>query len=270
MINYPEWDDFCRLAWKSFEEKVFSKAASLEPVRSDITYAQVVEAVENYWEQWVNGSVERENTFGKAKEGLALKIYKELHLPAVISIPPAPQKSWVTETDKQCRYYWPLTRKVMIDSMGQGVTDKIDKESENILQHLQDPRKAQQWRVQGLVIGNIQAGKTANYSALISKAADAGQRQNNRQRHQSHVRARCFFFRFCVLCTHNFFRRTLVINNSDFAKFNVKKKSVSNNTKPRSSDRGLLALYLGWQGQKESNPQPTVLETVALPIELYP
>lgn len=176
MINYPEWDDFCRLAWKSFEEKVFSKAASLEPVRSDITYAQVVEAVENYWEQWVNGSVERENTFGKAKEGLALKIYKELHLPAVISIPPAPQKSWVTETDKQCRYYWPLTRKVMIDSMGQGVTDKIDKESENILQHLQDPRKAQQWRVQGLVIGNIQAGKTANYSALISKAADAGYR----------------------------------------------------------------------------------------------
>ena len=34
------------------------------------------------------------------------------------------------------------------------------------------------------------------------------------------------------------------------------------------------ALPLGdtpyWQGQKESNPQPTVLETVALPVELYP
>ena len=25
-----------------------------------------------------------------------------------------------------------------------------------------------------------------------------------------------------------------------------------------------------WQGQKDLNPQPTVLETVALPIELYP
>ena len=176
MTNYPEWDDFCQGAWKSFEEKVFSKAASLEPVRSDITYAQVVETVEDYWEQWVNGSVERQNTFGKAKEGLALRIYQELHSPAVTSIPPAPQKSWVTEADKQCRYYWPLTEKVMIDSMGQGVTKKIDDESENVLQHLQDPRKVQNWRVQGLVIGNIQAGKTANYSALISKAADAGYR----------------------------------------------------------------------------------------------
>jgi hypothetical protein len=26
----------------------------------------------------------------------------------------------------------------------------------------------------------------------------------------------------------------------------------------------------GWQGQKGSNPRPTVLETVALPTELYP
>ena len=40
MTNYPEWDDFCQGAWKSFEEKVFSKAASLEPVRSDITYSR--------------------------------------------------------------------------------------------------------------------------------------------------------------------------------------------------------------------------------------
>ena len=30
------------------------------------------------------------------------------------------------------------------------------------------------------------------------------------------------------------------------------------------------AVRFWWQGQKESNPQPTVLETVALPIELYP
>ena len=25
-----------------------------------------------------------------------------------------------------------------------------------------------------------------------------------------------------------------------------------------------------WQGQKDMNPEPTVLETAALPIELYP
>ena len=28
--------------------------------------------------------------------------------------------------------------------------------------------------------------------------------------------------------------------------------------------------WVFWQGQQESNPQPTVLETATLPIELYP
>ncbi len=31
-----------------------------------------------------------------------------------------------------------------------------------------------------------------------------------------------------------------------------------------------LTLRIRWQGQRESNPQPSVLETDALPIELYP
>ncbi len=28
--------------------------------------------------------------------------------------------------------------------------------------------------------------------------------------------------------------------------------------------------FVVWQGQKDLNPQPTVLETATLPIELYP
>ena len=40
--------------------------------------------------------------------------------------------------------------------------------------------------------------------------------------------------------------------------------SVKSNRDPKA------AVRFWWQGQKESNPQPTVLETVALPIELYP
>ena len=40
--------------------------------------------------------------------------------------------------------------------------------------------------------------------------------------------------------------------------------SVKSNRDPRA------AVRFWWQGQKESNPQPTVLETVALPAELFP
>lgn len=43
-----------------------------------------------------------------------------------------------------------------------------------ILGHLQDPESEGSWDRRGLVIGHVQSGKTANYSGLISKAADAG------------------------------------------------------------------------------------------------
>jgi len=44
-----------------------------------------------------------------------------------------------------------------------------------ILGHLQDPlSEGTAWSRRGLVIGHVQSGKTANYTGLIAKAADAG------------------------------------------------------------------------------------------------
>lgn len=45
----------------------------------------------------------------------------------------------------------------------------------NILGHLQDPAsEGTTWNRRGLVIGHVQSGKTANYTGLIARAADAG------------------------------------------------------------------------------------------------
>lgn len=46
--------------------------------------------------------------------------------------------------------------------------------SEKILGLLQDPVSEGKWDRRGLVIGSVQSGKTANYLALIARAADAG------------------------------------------------------------------------------------------------
>lgn len=44
-----------------------------------------------------------------------------------------------------------------------------------ILGHLQDPKsEGSTWNRRGLVIGHVQSGKTANYTGLIARAADAG------------------------------------------------------------------------------------------------
>ena len=50
-----------------------------------------------------------------------------------------------------------------------------------------------------------------------------------------------------------------------------KNKSIpksSQNARKHSVTLRLLSVF--WQGHKDLNPEPTVLETAALPIELYP
>ncbi len=51
---------------------------------------------------------------------------------------------------------------------------KIKVSSDIILDHMANPKTEKYFNKQGLVIGDIQSGKTANYTAVINKAIDAG------------------------------------------------------------------------------------------------
>mgnify|MGYP003303864345 CR=1 FL=1 len=51
---------------------------------------------------------------------------------------------------------------------------KIKVSSDIILDHMANPKSSNYFNKQGLVIGDIQSGKTANYTAVINKAIDAG------------------------------------------------------------------------------------------------
>lgn len=46
--------------------------------------------------------------------------------------------------------------------------------SSQILNRLGDPNKKESWKRKGLVIGDVQSGKTANYTSVCNKAIDAG------------------------------------------------------------------------------------------------
>ena len=52
--------------------------------------------------------------------------------------------------------------------------DSIDVSTDKILGFCGDPKSNKDFAVKGLVVGDIQSGKTANYTALINKAVDAG------------------------------------------------------------------------------------------------
>lgn len=53
---------------------------------------------------------------------------------------------------------------------------EISNSTEQILSYLENPNRPAPWDVRGLVVGNIQAGKTSNYIGLLAKAVDAGYR----------------------------------------------------------------------------------------------
>jgi Z1 domain len=51
-----------------------------------------------------------------------------------------------------------------------------DEVTDRILDRLGNPRDMSNWSRRGMVVGHVQSGKTANYTGLVCKAADAGYR----------------------------------------------------------------------------------------------
>lgn len=73
-------------------------------------------------------------------------------------------------------YYWERYRDYMLreKSWNNGVVEKLGDVSDEILNMLGDPEEAGIWKRKGLILGDIQSGKTSTYTALCNKAADAG------------------------------------------------------------------------------------------------
>lgn len=62
------------------------------------------------------------------------------------------------------------------EGWGEPMVQSLSDVTGKILGLLQNPRDEGSWDRRGLVIGHVQSGKTANYTGLIAKAADAGYR----------------------------------------------------------------------------------------------
>lgn len=72
-------------------------------------------------------------------------------------------------------YYWDRYRKLLVEKRFTGqVIATVDDVTERILGLLENPEKVGSWDRRGMVVGHVQSGKTANYTGLICKAADAG------------------------------------------------------------------------------------------------
>ncbi|MCL1827397.1 MAG: Z1 domain-containing protein, partial [Candidatus Cloacimonetes bacterium] len=73
-------------------------------------------------------------------------------------------------------FYWDRYKEYLLQDKGrpENVVNTLDKVSSEILDFLGNPADKSHWKRRGLILGDIQSGKTQTYNSLINKAADAG------------------------------------------------------------------------------------------------
>ena len=72
------------------------------------------------------------------------------------------------------RFWLPYLEFLKSKGWSEAAVTTIEETSEKILSNLEDPQRPGAWKVHGMVVGEVQSGKTANYIGLICRALDAG------------------------------------------------------------------------------------------------
>ncbi len=84
---------------------------------------------------------------------------------------------WLTEAKVNRSWeFWDRYRRYQEDvkALPPNVIRQLDRTTDRVLRRLEDPHRPGTWRRTGLVVGQVQSGKTGNYVGLLCKAADAG------------------------------------------------------------------------------------------------
>ena len=85
-------------------------------------------------------------------------------------------RPWLDDSQRDIDWYYWGRYKRLLDQQQfpPKVIQSLDDITKQILDHLEDPKKEDQWARKGMVVGHVQSGKTANYTGVINKAADSG------------------------------------------------------------------------------------------------
>jgi len=72
--------------------------------------------------------------------------------------------------------FWKRYERFLMEERGlsEKSINKLDELTDKVLERLEDPKREGSWDRRGMIVGQIQSGKTSNYIGLVCKAADAG------------------------------------------------------------------------------------------------
>ncbi|MWV58607.1 Z1 domain-containing protein [Rathayibacter sp. VKM Ac-2754] len=80
------------------------------------------------------------------------------------------ERSATTDTKR-----WNAYRQLLVNrEWSPNVIRKLDELTDIVVEHMGDPKRSGEWARRGLVIGEVQSGKTATYLGILNKAIDYG------------------------------------------------------------------------------------------------
>ncbi|ROQ96173.1 Z1 domain-containing protein [Streptomyces sp. 2132.2] len=101
----------------------------------------------------------------------------------------APREVWVLDPDKHNKWlgrrendiewrYWDRYKNWLLHRKGwkPATVETLSDSTNTVLSLMEDPGRPGSWLTKGLTYGQVQSGKTANYTGLVCKAVDAGYR----------------------------------------------------------------------------------------------
>lgn len=85
------------------------------------------------------------------------------------------QKGWYNLNNSK-EYFWKRFRIYLTKKWGKEIVSRLDETTNQILDNFGNPKSSEMFQRRGLLLGDVQSGKTATYTALCNKSADAGYR----------------------------------------------------------------------------------------------
>jgi hypothetical protein len=85
--------------------------------------------------------------------------------------------SWLPDRKAEINWdFWDRYRRYLEEEKGwsPATVDRLEQLTDSILERLEEPQRPGGWSRRGMVVGQVQSGKTSNYTGLICKAVDAG------------------------------------------------------------------------------------------------
>jgi Z1 domain len=84
---------------------------------------------------------------------------------------------WLLDRKAEINWdFWDRYRRYLEEEKGWSLAtvDRLEQLTDSILERLEEPQRTGDWSRRGMVVGQVQSGKTSNYTGLICKAVDAG------------------------------------------------------------------------------------------------